>query len=209
MRMLFSSRAALAVIAFSLAGCATVGGKTGADVAHPTAQVGAYRDTIDLSGRLSVTYQKDGQPQYLNGKFNWTQRPGRIDVSLADPLGSTVAEIEVTPQAATLRQGNRPPRTAADIDTLTAQALGFPLPVSGLRDWLQGYATDAQGGRFIASPANNSVVTGDGWRVAFVTWRDPAAGSEAAPAPLRIDVKRGVAANGDALDIRILLDAPN
>lgn len=210
MRMRSSSRAALVAAAFSLslAGCATVGGKTGADIANPTAQVGAYRDTIDLSGRLSVTYQKDGQPQYLNGGFGWMQRPGRIDVSLSNPLGQTVAEIQVTPQAASLRQGSQPPRTAADIDTLTAQTLGFPLPVSGLRDWLQGYAIDARGQRFVASPANGSVVTNDGWHVAFVTWQDPAAGGTA-PMPRRIDVKRGVAANGDALDIRILLDAPN
>jgi hypothetical protein len=58
-------------------------------------------------------------------------------------------------------QAGRAPRTASDIDTLTAQqALGWSLPVSGLRDWLQGYATGASGKRFAASPANNSVFTG-------------------------------------------------
>jgi outer membrane biogenesis lipoprotein LolB len=96
----------------------------------------------------------------------------QIDVSLFDPLGQTVAEISVTPESATLTQANRAPRTAKDIDTLTRQALGWSLPVAGLRDWLQGYAVDADGKRFAASPANNSVFTSDGWRLRFVDWQD-------------------------------------
>ena len=182
-----------------LAGCAT----PTANIANPNATVGAYRDTIDLDGHLAVNYQKDGQPHSLSGNFTWTQRPGRIDVSLANPLGQTVAEISVTPESATLNDGKRPPRVARDIDTLTAQTLGFPLPVSGLRDWLQGYATDAQGKRFVASPAHDSVVTGDGWRLRYVSWSAQAGG---APMPLRIDASRGAQANGDALDIHVILN---
>jgi outer membrane lipoprotein LolB len=95
---------------------------------------------------------------------------------------------------------------AKDIDALSAQALGWPLPVSGLRDWLQGYATDAQGKRFAASPAHDSVVTKDGWRLHYVTWQDQPAGAVAAPLPLRIDASRGSMANGDALDIHVILN---
>jgi len=199
-RSLFQALAAAGVLA--LAGCAS----TTASIANPNASVGAYRDTIDLNGHLSVNYQRDGQPQSINGGFTWTQRPGRIDVSLANPLGQTLAEISVTPEAATLTQSKQPPRVEKDIDSLTARTLGFPLPVSGLRDWLQGYATDAQGRRFTASPANNSVVTKDGWRLKFVAWQDPAAGKPGAPAPRRIDISRGEAVNGDALDIHVILD---
>lgn len=199
-RSLLTACAAAGVL--FLTGCAS----TTAYLGNPNAQVGVYRDTIDLNGHLSVTYQKDGQPQSLSGSFTWTQQPGRIEVSLENPLGQTIAEIKVTPQAATLTQSNRPPREARDIDTLTAQAIGFPLPVSGLRDWLQGYATDAQGKRFVASPGNNSVVTNDGWRLTFVAWQAQAPGGTAAPAPRRIDVSRGSSANGDALDIHVILD---
>jgi outer membrane lipoprotein LolB len=75
----------LAIAAAALAGCAT----QPANLSR--AEVGAYRDSIELTGRLSVNYQKDGQPQSLTGNFNWAQRPGRIDVSLASPLGQTIA----------------------------------------------------------------------------------------------------------------------
>lgn len=201
-RSLFTACAAAGALALVLAGCASAPAYLG----NPSAQVSAYRDTIDLSGRLSVNYQKDGQNQPLSGKFEWTQRPGRIEVSLLSPIGQTLAEISVTPQSATLTQGKRPPRTARDIDSLSAQELGFPLPVSGLRDWMQGYATDAQGKRFVASPARDSVVTNDGWRLKFASWQARPAGAAAAPVPQRIDIARGSSANGDALDIHVILD---
>ena len=195
--MLITRRLSLLAIAAVLAGCAT----TGAPLS--TSTVGAYRDSIDLSGRLSVNYQRDGKPESVTGNFNWIQRPGRIDVSLASPLGQTIASITVTPDLATLTQTDRTPRVAKDIDTLSAQALGWSLPVSGLRDWLQGYATDAAGKRFAASPANNSVYTKDGWRLRFVSWQDDKA---AQPMPRRIDAERDATATSDELAIRIVID---
>ena len=184
--------AILALAATVLTGCAT------GTANLSTATVGDYRETIDLAGRLSVNYQKDGRPESLNGNFNWEQRPGTIDVTLMSPLGQTVAAISVTPGAATLTQGGQA-RTAADIDSLTQQTLGWPLPVSGLRDWLQGYAVDAQGQRFRASPASNSVTTKDGWRLRFVEWQD--GGAAAAPVPRLIQAER--AASGDIQDLAI------
>jgi outer membrane lipoprotein LolB len=188
-------RLTLLVLAATLAGCAT----TSTNVAT----VGAYRDSIDLGGRLSVNYQKDGKLESLTGGFDWAQRPGRVDVTLTNPLGQTAATIEVTPQSATLTQAGRPPVTEADIDTLTQRSLGWPLPVSGLRDWLQGYAVDAQGQRFSASPARNEVITRDGWRLRFVEWQDPNA---AQPAPRVIHATRAAVGDIQDLSIRIVIN---
>jgi outer membrane lipoprotein LolB len=182
-----------------LAGCATQSGLLS------QASVAPYREAIDLSGRLSVSYHKDGKPESLSGKFVWTQTAQAIDVSLSSPLGQTIATIKVTPQAATLTQSGQAPRSAADIDSLSAQTLGWSLPVSGLRDWLQGYATGADGRRFIASPANDSVTTRDGWRLRFVSWQGQGA---AHPQPKRIDAERSASAAGDELAIRIVLYPP-
>jgi outer membrane lipoprotein LolB len=188
-------RLAILAIAALLGGCAT----STANLSH--APVAAYKESIDLSGRLSVSYQKDGQPQGVNGNFNWVQRPGRIDVSLANPLGQTMATIAVTPQEATLTQSGREPIVASDIDTLTRRTLGWPLPVAGLRDWLQGYAIDASGKRFAASPAANTVFTQDGWRLRFVEWQDETA---AHPVPRILTAQRS-AATSDELEIRIVI----
>ncbi len=179
-----------------LSACATTGVLSQAPVA-------AYRDAIELSGHLLVNFEKDGKPDTISVKFTWSQTPGAVDASLLSPLGQTVAMIKVTPQAATLTQGEKAPRVAKDIDTLTAQTLGWPLPVSGMRDWLQGYATGAGGKRFAASPATNRVTTADGWNLTFVSWQDDQA---AQPVPKRIDAERAANAAGGALVLRIVLD---
>lgn len=179
-----------------LAGCATAPPISSNPVAD-------YRDAIELNGRLSVNYDKDGKQDTLSVKFNWLQKGEQIDVGLASPLGQTVATISVTPGAATLVQSGKAPRTAADIDALTTDTLGWSLPVAGLRDWLQGYATAQGGKRFAASPLNNSVTTSDGWRLTFVSWH---AGSPAHPAPKRIDATRAATATTGELAIRIVID---
>ena len=182
---------AAATVAFALSGCAT------STANLSSAPVGAYRDTIDLNGKIGATYQHNGERGAVSSPFSWTQRPGRVDVTLFTPLGQTAAEISVTPDSATLTQPNREPRMAKDIDTLTQQALGWSLPVAGLRDWLQGYATDAQGQRFAASPANNHVFTRDGWNLRFAEWQDKP-GPNGAPLPKTIRAERSAtAASGD------------
>ena len=196
--------ARLTLIGALLAACATT-------LPPSSNPVAPYRDTLELSGRLSVNYQKDGRSEALSGKFTWQQSALRTDVSLASPLGQTIATIAVTPGSATLMQGGQPPRVAADIDALSAQALGWSLPVSGLRDWLQGYAIGADGSRFVASPRQDSVTTRDGWRLHFVSWQDeagPMAGPMAArhSQPKRIDAERSAGPQADAVAIRIIID---
>lgn len=195
---------AAALLAGLLTACATAPVPTTGPVPASATKLAAYRQDIALDGRLSVSYDRDGKSESLSGKFSWQQSAARTDVSLASPLGQTIARISVTPESATLVQSGQAPRTAADIDTLSAQALGWQLPVSGLRDWLQGYAVAADGSRYAATPEHNSVTTRDGWRLHYVSWQDGAAG--AAPVPKRIDAERAATVNTGGVSIRIVLD---
>jgi outer membrane lipoprotein LolB len=180
----------------ALAGCASIGPQS-------TASVGPYRDNVELSGRLTVQYTHDGKPESLSGKFNWKQQGANTDVALASPFGSTIATIAVTPQQATLTEGGKAPRSAPDVDSLSAQILGWTLPVSGLRDWLQGYAVAADGQRFVASPAASSVTTRDGWRLSYVSWQD----GSMPPKPKRIDAERSSTGKVEEMALRIVIDA--
>jgi outer membrane lipoprotein LolB len=126
-------------------------------------------------------------------------------VELANPLGQTIATIAVAPGEATLNDGRNPPRSAPDVDTLSAQVLGWPLPVSGLRDWLQGYAVGEKGERFAASPARNKVVTRDGWQLEFVSWQE----GSTPPKPRRIDARRGAGGDVEEIEIRIVILEPS
>ena len=179
-----------------MTGCATTSGPRSAVAVAP------YRDSVELAGGISIHYSKDGKRESLIGKFTWQQTKAGTDVSLISPTGQILAIISVTPGLATLKQSGKDPRTAPDLDSLTAQALGWTLPVSGLREWLQGYATDASGKRFVASPANDTVVTRDGWKVDYATWQDDKA---AAPQPKLIDLTRLGAGQVDDLTIRIAI----
>ena len=184
-----------------LGGCASVTPNPAPGTSGGAA-IAAYRPNFDTAGRLSVNYKHNGTPESLTGKFTWQQTPTRLDVTLSSPM-STIATISVTPTSATLVQADKAPRVAPDLDALSREALGWALPVSGLRDWLQGYATAADGSRFIASSSANTVTTRDGWRLRFVSWQNDAAGR---PAPKRIDAERDGGAGAEELAIRIVLD---
>ncbi len=191
------------LLAAALAGCASAPERPGA---LPSGPVAAYTDTMTLSGKINVTYTKDGNRESpLHGRFEWQQSPQRTDVTILSPLGQTVAQIAVTPQQATLKEGNKPLRTADNIDALSAQALGWTLPVSGLREWLQGHATAAGGRHFRASVQDATVTTADGWRLHYVSWHD----GPGDPKPKRIDIERGATGQLDAMTIQIVIDAPN
>ncbi|TWI60788.1 outer membrane lipoprotein LolB [Pseudoduganella lurida] len=179
-----------------LAGCATV-----PSTPPSSAPVAAYADSLQLEGRLSVNYVRAGKQESISGKFAWRQDATRTDVTLSSPLGQAIATIAVTPGQAVLKEGNNPPRTAPDVDALSTQVLGWPLPVSGLRDWLQGYAVAENGQRVAASPARNTLTTRDGWQLEFVSWQDGAT-----PKPRRIDARRGAGGDIEDIAIRIVID---
>ena len=186
-----------------LAGCATT------SAPRSTAAVAPLRDSLELSGRIAINYSKDGKHESLSGKFTWAQTRNSTDVSLISPTGQTVAVISVTPNEATLKQSGQPLRSAPDLDSLSYQTLGWSLPVSGLREWLQGHAVAADGKPFVASPANDSVITRDGWKLEYLSWQDAPEGiaaAAAAPKPKRIDVTRIAAAQVDDMALRIVID---
>lgn len=202
-----SSLLSAGLCAILLGGCAAMSPTSKAPLpagSATAAPLAAYRATFDASGRLSVNYKHNGNPESLTGKFTWVQTPARLDVTLSSPL-ATIATISVTAQSATLVQADKAPQVAADLESLTTAALGWTLPVAGLRDWLQGYASAADGSRFVASAATNTVTTRDGWRLRFVSWQNDAGGRLL---PKRIDAEHDAAAGAatEELAIRIVLD---
>jgi outer membrane lipoprotein LolB len=181
-----------------------------------------YHQNITFEGRMSLRYQQNGGEQAVHGSFVWAQTPQQTDLRLLSPLGQTIATIAIQPGQATLVEAGKPPRSADDVDQLTEQALGWPLPVSGLGRWLQGYAIDKAGHRFVAQPqagdaevatgatGANSVTTADGWRIKYISWQAaPTDGADSvySPAayPKRIDLERTTSQAGD-VSIRIVID---
>lgn len=189
------------------AGCAVIGQPVKTDQAMSPAISPdisrPYHNAIGIDGRLSVRYQQNGHDEAVHGSFAWHQMPERTMIELRSPIGQTVAAIDVSPALATLTQAGQPLRQASDVNSLTADALGWPLPVAGLRDWLQGFGVDANGQRFAVSPDGpRQVTTSDGWRITYDAWQQEPGGIAR---PRRIDLGRDTDHAGPVA-LRIVID---
>jgi len=195
MRMRFFKAAAIAAMLLA-SGCSTTPPSPPSELAR------SYHEAINLGGRLSVQYQQNGKPQSVQGKFSWMQNSETTHIALLSPLGQTMAKIIITPNQTSLQQAGEPPRLATDINALSTQMLGWPLPVAGLRNWLQGFAVDDKGKRHAAMPNALSNFGNDGWQVRYVSWQ----GEADAPAyPKRIDMERTTPETGP-IALRIVID---
>ncbi len=132
-------RTALAAVAavapFFIAGCAT------------PARPGDSLDAQDgqWTGRLSL--RVDSQPvQSFAALFELRGAPGRGELTLTSPIGSTLGVLQWSPGEALLRDGQRTQRYDS-IDTLAERVTGAALPVDALFQWLAGQPAAVPGWR--------------------------------------------------------------
>lgn len=156
-----------------------------------------------MSGRLSAQYQHNNKPQAIHINFNWSQTPQQTEVTLTSPTGQTLATLLVNPQGVQLNRPNQPPQFANDANQLMLTMLGWPLPVTGLRDWLQGFM-DPSHRMAITSAHSDSYFIIDGWMISYITW----AAEHHTERPKRIDLKRQTDEAG-LVTLRIVIDEWN
>ncbi|HXA46205.1 MAG TPA: lipoprotein insertase outer membrane protein LolB [Burkholderiaceae bacterium] len=175
-------------------GCASV--QRSPNAGGGAIQPHAYSETVDISGRFSAQFQHGAKPESWSGNFTWAQTPQATTVALQSPLGQTLATIVIDDTAATLTQPDQAPRRAANVDALVQDALGWPLPISNLRDWLQAYAVDTGGKRVLITPTSTATIaTHDGWQINYINWQDDN-DTGMRDVPKRIDMERETAAAG-------------
>jgi outer membrane lipoprotein LolB len=185
------------VFALLLGACQTAPSIKGSSSAAP------YYKVISLSGRLSVSYQQLGKAQSLQGKFTWDQTANTTSVALFTPLGQTIAQIMIEPERAMLQQTGEALRIAKDINVLTSDALGWPLPVHGLKEWLQGFYTNALGQQQVVMRDTQTGFIDSGWEVQYVLWQEDGSGYRI---PKRIDLKHLSKRHGE-INLKIVLDS--
>lgn len=125
-----ATRCILAMAIVVLAGCAIPN--------RQTAPATAF-----WAGRIGLHIQSQ-PPQNLSASFELQGSAECGELLLLSPLGSTLAQLNWTPQTVRLMQGTRQ-WTSGNLDQLTEQLTGTPLPVAALFDWLQGQATAPTG----------------------------------------------------------------
>jgi outer membrane lipoprotein LolB len=94
-------------------------------------------------GRLAVTvFSKPVQAFTAN--FELQGRADQGELVLTSPLGTTLAQMQWTPDSATLIADGKPQHFDS-LQALARTATGTDLPVAGLFAWLQGRAEESLG----------------------------------------------------------------
>lgn len=164
-------------------------------------------EAMEMSGRVSMNYtlSRNDKVESLHGKFTWKQDSSNTRIDLFSPLGQTMAVVEISPGQVIFTASGKTPVAAVNADELVFRQLGWPLPISGMRNWLQGCATNTNGQFFQANPAQPEITTQDGWQIHYVNWSPF---QENQLVPRRIDMTHTPPTNAaiSHIQIRLIID---
>lgn len=183
-------RALLAAVILALtAGCATL--DTGATALRPP------RDTIEafrIEGRIAVRRVDES----FSAGIEWRHDAQSDDIVVSGPLGQGLARLTAGGGAALLETADRKRYVAADLDGLSAQVFGTPLPVSGLGRWVLGRPAGDGAARLDAAGRPASLAE-QGWVIEYLRYE-----SEAPDAlPELLQAKR------EDVEVRLKIDSWN
>jgi outer membrane lipoprotein LolB len=143
---------------------------------------------FELSGRVAVRNAKDSG----SARIFWRHSSGADEMLVTSPVGQTIARIRREDGVYRLETGDRKEYQAADAESLTEEALGWRLPLSGLSDWVQGHASPDRPAEVTGSPSEGLDIRQDGWRVAYEEFREGK--------PFRMRLSR------EGIEIRLVVD---
>ncbi len=168
----------------------------------PTASPRPYYSTIEISGRLSAQYQHNRQAQAIHVGFDWSQTPTQTVISLTSPTGQSLAMLYINERGAQLYPADRPPEFADNADQLLANLLGWPLPITGLRDWLQGFINTIHSPVITAANSEDTFFLVDGWNLRYSAWQ---VSENHVERPKRLQLIRRTE-QVDEVNLRIIID---
>jgi outer membrane lipoprotein LolB len=149
---------------------------------------------FEAEGRLSARRGNEG----VAGQFVWVHDGARDRIVLSTPLGQTIARLEGDAAGVRVEAANGRVDTAAAWDGLSADTLGFPLPVAGLSAWMRGLPRDGAIHTLerdaLSRPA---LLRQDGWEIVYAYPDDAAA--RASRLTLRYP-------GAEAIELRVVVD---
>lgn len=95
------------------------------------------------SGRLALQLQST-PPQNWSASFELQGSAEQGQITLLSPIGTTLARLSWTPQAALLEQG-QDKTESSNLQSLSQRLTGTDLPLAALFEWLAGKVADAPG----------------------------------------------------------------
>lgn len=117
-----------------------------------------------LQGRIGVQFDGKG----FSGGLHWQHSIAQDNVSLFSPLGGQVAGIKKLADIVTLEDANGNSVSAADIESLTLNTLGWQLPLDGLVDWSLGRPSNSKIDSITWDALGHlSTLNQDGWHIEY------------------------------------------
>ena len=180
---------------------------------HAMRQWGGYLALRASLRQELLAHAKDtDSPAAVQAMARLQQQADASTLQLLNPLGQTMARISVSPAGATLEVPDRPVQTAPAVETLMQRAIGFPLPMDGLRYWLKPEAAPNTPAQITHDPVSGRIsqIRQDDWTIDYLAYDDPAGDNTAKPAspdsaPLalkRVNLTRAQ----PPLDVKLVID---
>jgi outer membrane lipoprotein LolB len=94
---------------------------------------------FSLAGRIAA---RSGTEAFT-GNISWRHVASGDELLISTPTGQGVAQIVRQGDAVVLKTAEGREYRAPDSESLTARVLGFPLPIEGLAQWVQGKPSPA------------------------------------------------------------------
>lgn len=147
---------------------------------------------FELDGRVAV---RDGE-RSTAASIYWVHDDGDDSIDFLAPTGQVMGRLESGRGGARMQLPGGRQREAASLDALALDLLGFEVPVSRLRDWVQAVA--AEGARVLRrdSRGRPSLISEQGWLIEYSAYAD-----DSASAPIR-----RLHARWGALELTVLVD---
>lgn len=131
------SRLGVVCTVFVLSACAGLGAPQRVDPGLPErAALGDFA----LEGRFALRHEENN----YSGRLSWRHARAGDELLLASPLGQGLAEIRSEARGVRLTTSDGKVYTATDVETLTDEVLGYPLPLVQLADWVRGRTGSAE-----------------------------------------------------------------
>lgn len=165
---------AIFLVLMLLAGCATA----------PVTVLRAPQVDAPFAFNGRVLIKHNGQRD--SSGIHWEHHV-RDEILLLGPLGYTVGRINRDSRGATLEDASGKRYAASDAESLMQEALGWQLPLSGLRHWVVAQPTpDAEYLAERNTSGQMSVLRQQGWEIRYSRYAGPALDA----LPLQLDMRR-------------------